>query len=172
MESLVQGILKCVKAIIVVLMFGMIITVSYGVFTRYVLHDAAVWTGEISGYILVWITFLGSAWAVFEKSHISFDALLEKMPRTINIIIQLVFNLSMITFVAILTYYGFIVTGNALHDEMLTLPFTKALVYGIVPVSGILMILAFLIQIAQLFSVKADESATKSTTEFKIDTLQ
>jgi TRAP-type C4-dicarboxylate transport system permease small subunit len=144
-------ITNAIKSILMILMVMMVITVSYGVFTRFILNSSASWTGELAGYILVWITFFGSAWAIFDKSHISFDSLVEKLPRVVGSSIKFLFNLAMIFFVSVMTYYGFIVTKSSIYDATLTLPLSRGIVFAVVPVSGLIMIIGFMVEIVLLF---------------------
>ncbi|GAB7386588.1 TRAP transporter small permease [Bacillaceae bacterium] len=157
MSFFLRAILNGIKAVLVLLMALIVFTVSYGVFTRYVVNAAAPWTGELAGYTLIWITFLGSAWAVFEKSHIAFDSLVEKLPCPYYVLIQLLFNGMMLLFVSLLTYYGWIVTVNAIHDNTMTLPFTKGVVYAALPISGIIMIIGFLMEMWRLLTGKDEQ---------------
>ena len=50
-------------------------------FTRYVLNDSLTWTEEIAQYLLMVITFAGSAMAARRGTHIAVEFLLNKLPR-------------------------------------------------------------------------------------------
>lgn len=146
-----KWITDILKIILCVLMTVMIIAVGYGVFTRYVLNDAASWTGELSGYVLVWITFLGSAWAVFEKGHMSVENFVEKFPPSLYFFVKALINVALIIFACLVTYYGTILAVNSIHDKVITLPVTKGFVYAVIPVSGLLMLIGFVRDLVQLF---------------------
>jgi TRAP-type C4-dicarboxylate transport system permease small subunit len=45
------------------------------VFTRYFLNNSLAWTEEISSYLLIALTFLGSAMAVRKNTHIQIEFL-------------------------------------------------------------------------------------------------
>ncbi|MFG6497053.1 TRAP transporter small permease [Fictibacillus sp. UD] len=150
MNHLATFFSNTVKAILIALMALMVFTVSYGVFTRYVLNEAAIWTGELASYTLVWLTFIGAGWGIIEKSHISFDSLIEKTPYRLRIIIQVLFRLAMLTFAVIMTYYGYLLAMNSMQDMTLTLPISKGIVYMVVPLSGVMMIVGFVIEVIQL----------------------
>lgn len=145
---------KCIKSILMLLMIVMVFTVSYGVFTRYVLNEAAVWTGELASYTLVWLTFLGAGWGILDRSHITFDSLIEKLPFKVKAVIQIIFRIAMIGFSCLMTYYGFLLAVNSMNDLTLTLPITKGVVYMIIPISGSIMVLGFILEIIHLLSGK------------------
>jgi len=49
------------------------------VFFRYLLHEPLSWGGELSQTILVWITFIGAAAALFRGEHMTIDLLLPRV---------------------------------------------------------------------------------------------
>ena len=54
--------------------------VMYEVFMRYVIGRAPGWANEISGYLLVGMSFLGLAYTWKEKGHIRVEALVSRLP--------------------------------------------------------------------------------------------
>ena len=53
--------------------WGLAIVVFLQFFTRYVLNSSLGWTEEIARYLLIVVTFLGSAMAVRKRSHIAVE---------------------------------------------------------------------------------------------------
>ena len=131
------------KWTLVLLMSAITLSVFWGVFTRFVLQNAATWTGEFSGFSLVWITFLGSAYAVYHKSHIRFESLFDMLPKSIGLVIQTIFNLAMLAFFAIIVIYGFNLSMGAMTAETVSLPITKGVAYLVLPVGSLIMMLGF-----------------------------
>lgn len=132
------------KWTLVLLMIAITLSVAWGVFTRFVLQDSATWTGEFSGFSLVWITFLGSAYAVYEKTHIRFESLFDMLPHSIRLVIQTIFNLAMLAFFALIVITGFNLSMGAMSSETVSLPITKGVAYLVLPVGSAIMILGFL----------------------------
>lgn len=131
------------KWTLVLLMSAITLSVFWGVFTRFILQNAATWTGEFSGFSLVWITFLGSAYAVYHKSHIRFESLFDMLPKSIGLVIQTIFNLAMLAFFAIIVIYGFNLSMGAMTAETVSLPITKGVAYLVLPVGSLIMMLGF-----------------------------
>jgi TRAP-type C4-dicarboxylate transport system permease small subunit len=67
-------------AVAVVLVAATAIITCLAVFFRYVLNAALPWPEEVAGYLLVWISFAGAYVGLRRGSHISFGALVDKMP--------------------------------------------------------------------------------------------
>ncbi len=63
------------------LFWGLAGVVFLQFFTRYVLNDSLTWTEEIAQYLLMAITFTGSAMAARRGTHITVEFLLDKLPR-------------------------------------------------------------------------------------------
>lgn len=149
MQRIYRYLMSGLQGMLVLLTGAVTLAVCWGVFTRYVLQSAADWTGEFSGYCLVWITFLGSAYAIFKKTHIRFESLVEILPKPIQFIINTLFNLAMIFFVTVITFYGGKLAMSSMGDETLSLPVTKGMVYLILPVGGVLMIVGFIMELVK-----------------------
>ncbi|MCL6517435.1 TRAP transporter small permease [Alicyclobacillus sp.] len=145
-----RALIAGMRVVLIILMVIMIFDVCWGVFTRYVLNQAATWTGELGGYTLAWITFLGSAWATFQKTHIRFETLIESLPRRIAVPIELVFNLITLVFLGVVAYYGFVLVGQSVGEVMETMPFSKAIVYVILPVSCVIMMIGYVAESVQM----------------------
>ncbi len=131
------------KWTLILLMILITLSVAWGVFTRFVLQDAATWTGELSGFTLVWITFLGSAYAVYEKTHIRFESLFDMLPKSVGLVIQTIFNLCMLAFFAIIMVYGYNLSMGAMTAETVSLPITKGVAYLVLPVGSAIMMIGF-----------------------------
>lgn len=158
MQRLWRITLLGVKFILVLCMIGIILTTSWGVITRYVLNNAASWTGELATYLLVWVTFLGSALAVIEGGHMNFDLILGKLPPFQRKLVQIFGNLTLLYFTGILTYYGTIVSWSAITDHALTMPISKAVFYAAMPVGGLIMVIGYLLDLVRVIRQKQRSS--------------
>jgi len=74
------------------------------VFFRYVLNDALSWPEELSGYLLVWITFGGGYLVARDNAHISFDLFVESLPGWTARSIHFATNAMMMIFLLFLFY--------------------------------------------------------------------
>jgi TRAP-type C4-dicarboxylate transport system permease small subunit len=151
MDMFQRVLINGMKSVLIILMALITLAVSWGVFTRYVLNSSAAWTGELAGYTLVWMTFIGSAYAIFQKTHIRFESLVDKLPRPIAMAVQTFFNLSILVFVSVATYYGAMVSLGAMHDSSSTLPFSKGIVYMVIPIGCAIMVIGLIYETVAMY---------------------
>jgi len=74
-----DGLISTLAAIAGVLIVVMTLIECYEVIARYFLRRPPIWGVEFCEYMLFLVGFLGTAWALREKSHISVTILLERM---------------------------------------------------------------------------------------------
>ena len=67
------------------LMFAAVFVIFvYKIVTRYLAHDEAAWTDEISVILFVWIIFWANAFVVRNREQISFDLFYHPMPEGVR----------------------------------------------------------------------------------------
>ena len=72
------------------------------VFFRSILHSSLPWPEEITGYALVWTSFIGAYLAVRDNSHIGFDLVVEQLPPSKQKLLQTFTDLVLIGFFVLL----------------------------------------------------------------------
>ena len=110
------------------------------VFARFVLNDSLPWSNEVSGYLLVSLTFLGIAVALRERSHISVEVIVQRGPRWLKVVSSLLVNC-----VAGVLGYVFLVHGIELirligDQRASTFELPVSYAYYVVPFSGVLFL--------------------------------
>ncbi len=55
------------------LLLFMTFSISYSIFARLVGITQPIWTVQFNEYALLWMTFLGSAWVLSRRKHVSMD---------------------------------------------------------------------------------------------------
>ena len=68
-----DSILKLLANAGMVLLFLMMASVCWEVFSRYFLGRGTVWVIEFSEYAILYMTFLGTAWLLAEDGHVEMD---------------------------------------------------------------------------------------------------
>ncbi len=131
------------KYVLVFLMGLLVVDVVWQVFTRYVLASPSIFTDELARFLLIWVSFLGAAYASGQHMHLSIDLLSHRLSpagqKKLAIFIHCIVLLFVITVLVIggsvLVYYIYIY-GQL--SSSLQIPI--AYVYSIGPISGLLIL--------------------------------
>ncbi len=118
-------------AIVFVIFWALFVTVFLQFFTRYVLNDSWVWTEEIARYLLIGITFIGSALAMRKGSHIAVEAGLKVMPRRVRHWILVAVDLLVFAFGLFMAWTSAELAQNT-RQAMVSIDIPKSYVYWIV----------------------------------------
>jgi len=143
--------IKFLNFIIVVMFSCMSIAVFIQIIFRYLLHKPIYWSEEFPRFILIWLTFLGSAIAMKNHSHLSISLLTDRLFVQKRIWVQFFANLLSLSFISILVWGGIIITNLTMSNRTAALQMPTGLVYLAVPVGGVLMIIYLLKNTIKLF---------------------
>lgn len=141
MDTLKRILAKGVNFVAVVLFILVFVTVLLQIFSRYVLNSPLIWTEELCRYTFIWIAMLGWVMGTRNHSHLGVNVVLDALPHRLQIIARLIIKLLTLIFMVILGYYGAVMVGKTISKQTYTLFFTYGVVYGIVPVTALLITL-------------------------------
>lgn len=65
---------------------------------------------ELSGFGILYITFLGAAWVLRREGHVRMDILVERLPRRAQAVLNIITSLIGATACGLITFYGIKVT--------------------------------------------------------------
>ena len=63
------------------LVVGMSLWITYEVFVRYVLSKPTIWAADLSGYALLWVTFLAAPWVLKRNGHVSIELATDRLGK-------------------------------------------------------------------------------------------
>ena len=95
MNKLITAMNKVLSLFCISLSSVLVLSVSWQVFSRYVLNSPSTFTDEVSRFLFIWVGLMGAAYTMGQKRHLAIDLLpmkLEKSPlklNNLNIIINL-----------------------------------------------------------------------------------
>lgn len=118
-----------------------VIVILWGVLTR-AFGNQAGWTEELARYLLIWISLLGAAYAVANRSHIAISLLPDSLKgharRRLNRLIDV---LVLVFVVAVLIIGGSYYVWLTFHlgQRAPTLNIPVGIVYLVVPFTGLLI---------------------------------
>lgn len=155
METIVNRISFVLEKLLMVMMLAIVLTVTWQVFSRFVLSDPSSFTEELSRYLLIWIGILGAAYAYKTKAHLGLDLFIEKMANANKKVTLIVIELVVMAFAVMVMIIG----GFSLVSITLELKQTSAalgvqvgFVYAVIPLSGLLIIVFALNNLKRILS--------------------
>ena len=147
-DSLIT-ILETYSAVLILVMLGVVLV---GVFYRYIINEALSWYDEFAGFILVWLTMYGSVVGLARGKHISFETLMEKLPRKGQQVMEFIGILCVMGFSLVVLVSGWELIKEMAGETAVSVPEVKmAWIYSVMPISAALMILVGVVQLVTLF---------------------
>ena len=107
-------------------------------FTRYILNDSLAWTEEIARYMLMALTFVGSATAARRGSHITVDFLLDALPAAPRRLVRAAVGALAVGFYAMLVWLCWLVAEAMRFQPMVVIDWPLAYVYWAILVGLVL----------------------------------
>ncbi len=140
-RKLARVLFKILEWFAMICMVILTIVVFVDVILRYIFNQGFSWSQEIATLMLVWFSLIGMAIGVLERIHISIEMFTSKLSKKAIGIIESIDHILIAVFGGGMVYYGITIMNMTKKS---TLPATKwpsAVLYSILPVSGLLILL-------------------------------
>jgi TRAP-type C4-dicarboxylate transport system permease small subunit len=108
-------------------------------FTRYFMSKSPIWTEEVARYLLICVTFLGSAMGVRRNSHIFVEFFYRFIPRKAGRFLVTVVDILRILYFLAGTRLAFILIPQMKIHALSSIPLSLSYIYGVVLVGFVLM---------------------------------
>jgi len=153
---------RVLEWLVALLMIVLACEVTLGIIYR-ALGAALIWYDEIASHLLAWLTFYGAALASVKRAHIGCPEVVAMMPwrarRAVNIVVQLL----VIAFFALLGYIGLQIMPVLATDALVSVPeIPMSIVQSVIPIASVLIViaeLAYLIELVQAREPISSEGA-------------
>ena len=139
---------KIMEWTVVALLSIMLLSVLWGVLTRYIFADQSSWTDELARFALIWVSILGAAYVSGKNAHITIDLLPKKTSKKKKLQLEIITSAIIAIFVLVIFIIGglrYIYISLKLGQTSAALEIPMGYVYLVLPISG-LFILFFKIQ--------------------------
>lgn len=147
--------LWAIETICLALLITLALAVVYSTTMRY-LGASPSWYDEIASVLLAWLTYFGATYAVFLRQHMSFGGIVTALPRNAAIALAVFSEVLVITFFAVVAWYGNAVLAVAKWDSLLSIRWmTLDIVQSIIPISAVLMIIGTLLTMPRAIAMAA-----------------
>lgn len=122
-----------------ILLFGMVVLIFLQIVSRLLLESSFPWTEEVARFMMIWLTFLGTAFAFQYGAHIGVEFFVEKFPKMLRAIVQVIVGIICLSFFVLLIVKGYELASGALVQTSPALNVPMGYVYSVIPISGVLM---------------------------------
>lgn len=134
---------RTLKVALILLMSCLVLAVTWQVISRYLFASPSSWTEEVARFLLIWIGLLGAAFAFRRHAHIALDLLPAKFSGARARVFER-FSLAVIvlfaTTVLVIGGGNLVLLTWELRQTSAALGLPIALVYSVIPLSGILIV--------------------------------
>lgn len=155
MNLLINKLSYLLERLLMLMMVAIVLTVTWQVFSRFVLSSPSSFTEEMSRFLLIWIGILGAAYAYKTKAHLGLDMFIQKMQGVRKASVLACIELITMVFAISVMIYG----GSSLVSITLELKQTSAVlgvqmgyVYSVIPVSGGLICLFAIDNLCKIYT--------------------
>ncbi|ALC82681.1 MULTISPECIES: TRAP transporter small permease [Bacillus] len=150
---------KLEEILLVAALAFIVILVSLQVLTRYVLDVSLGWSEELSRYILIWIAWIGTSYAVRVNSHIRVELIKKIIPKHLLKWFECFVLFIWFLFAFFLAYQGTILIMKMKMTGQLSpsIEIPMWILYLIVPIGGGLMSIRLLQKMYIVLSSKERE---------------
>jgi len=127
----------------------MMLAISYAVMMRYAWNKPVPWIVEISSYLMLYITFLGTAWLQRKGGHVEIDLLIGRFKPRVRAGFKAVTSFGGAAVGFVLAWKGSMVTVDYFQRDVIAIGILNTpqfLLMGIIPIGGCLLLVEFLIQ--------------------------
>jgi TRAP-type C4-dicarboxylate transport system permease small subunit len=133
----VEATLRWISLVCLVVLLGL---VSVIVLIRFFPIMVLGWEDEVVELVFAWMVFLGSAAVWRSHEHIAIDFILQALAGSrAGRALEVVVGLLVLGFLAVFTWYGWLLTLEARGNTSPMLILPRPLWYAAVPVSGLVM---------------------------------
>jgi TRAP-type C4-dicarboxylate transport system permease small subunit len=141
----------------VAILWAMSVAVFLQFVTRYLFNNSLAWTEEISSYLLICLTFVGSAMAVRKNTHIQIEFLYTIVSYRTGFILALLIDILRIAFLGLSTWLAYKVMLIMQFQYMAVVDWPLSWVYGAVFIGYAAMTIRSIQVIVRHWKTKSSE---------------
>ncbi|MTH79073.1 TRAP transporter small permease [Paracoccus aestuariivivens] len=151
MQSLRRGLDLVLGFVCCSLLAGLVLVLAWQVFSRYAMNAPSSYSEEVLRYGVIWMSLLGAAYATGKGSHMSVDLLRDRLSLRGRLRLDGLISVAFVLFAGIVLIWGGMRGVSIAHAQtsaVMRIPMSW--VYLSLPVSGALMVLYSLLNLADL----------------------
>jgi TRAP-type C4-dicarboxylate transport system permease small subunit len=119
----------------------LVVDVFVEVIMRYVFVKPMVFGEQLADYLMIWLAFMAASVGIRKAAHMGLDTFVKKMPETAQKGFSIVTQLLVVTFLVLLTYWGFVhAFAVRLQKSPVVFNISMMIPYLAIPVGAIFML--------------------------------
>lgn len=122
-----------------IMLLAMTIIICVHVFYRYVLNRGIRWSEEITMMMMVYMGFFSIAYGVKHRLHLSVTIFFDNLPEPVRRVVLKFTDAVLMIMGVVLLYFGIGLIKSTMNNIMIATHLPSAMLYGGVPISGILI---------------------------------
>ncbi len=138
-----QKIDKILANALVLIMTAMVLNVLWQVVSRFLLGSPSSFTDELARYLMIWLGILGAAFVSGKNMHVAIDVLPSRLNANTQKKLKLIVRICIILFclgAMVIGGFRLVYITYVLDQNSPALQLPLALVYLVIPISGLLII--------------------------------
>ncbi len=155
METIKKILDKILSTLCILLFGGLVVLVTWQVFTRFVLNNPSTFSEELAKYCFVWLVVFGASFVFGENGHMRIEFIQNSMPNKLRMAMQIFIEISIILFSALVLISGGLTTTKIAWTQMsAALNVPVGYLYAVMPISGFFIIFYSLYNIYVVIKTK------------------
>jgi TRAP-type C4-dicarboxylate transport system permease small subunit len=142
------------RALLAVCSFALtllVVTVTWQVFSRYILNDPSSFTDELSRYTMIWLGLFGASYLFGVKGHLAITLISHRLPDNLNIVLQLLINALSFAFLSLAMFKGGIDLMSRTTQQLSpALQIPMSYIYSILPISAVIIFIYLILNTLDL----------------------
>ncbi|CAM3065221.1 TRAP transporter small permease [Vibrio rarus] len=140
----------------------LVITVTWQVFSRYVLNDPSSFTDELARYLMIWFGLAGASYLFGKNGHLAITLFSNAIKTPHRKYVHLLINLVSASFISMaMLKGGVLLMSRTMTQFSPALQIPMAYVYCILPISGTLMLIYLALNTVEVFTPNKSVSEGK-----------
>jgi TRAP-type C4-dicarboxylate transport system permease small subunit len=143
MKKIRNSIEKIIEWVLISLLGIMVINVLWQVFSRFFTSNPSSFTDELARYLMIWLGILGAAYVGGKNEHVAIDFFAKKFSASNQKLMAAFVSISISSF----AFFALLIGGSRLvyitaklEQFSPSLQIPLAVVYAVIPISGVLII--------------------------------
>ena len=130
-----------------VLMVLMVAVMCYQVVLRYAFHNSNIWSEEITRYMFVYVSLLGSFIAIRKNTHLKVDFFVNLLKGNVKRYFTIITSIAVIVFLIYLIPLSYSLCINTMRNISPGLKMPMGYAYAAIPIGAVLMFLGMIEQL-------------------------